>query len=168
MKPVSTGIAPASGVAYVVGVGVATEPVVALVERDVEAALQEVRGGQAGDTGADHGDALAARGLFVLVTGLTSRSRSAKDSVMAASLVLKSEMPPAARTMTLQRDRRSARGALHDRVSLRAPGSAPRRPGAAPSGRCGKPTWMRCARAPDSVAPARDGRTPTARRWRSG
>ena len=60
MKPVSIASSP-SAVGDPVRVGVAAEPGVGLVERDVGGARRDVRSGQSGDTGADDRDsALAA------------------------------------------------------------------------------------------------------------
>ena len=55
---VERGTPPVGG-GDVVGVRVPAEPAVGLVQRDVVVPLEQVRGGQAGDAGADHGRAAA-------------------------------------------------------------------------------------------------------------
>ena len=55
MNPLSIGSTRPSGVSDVVGVRVAAQPRLGLVERDVVLALQHVGRGEAGDAGADDG-----------------------------------------------------------------------------------------------------------------
>ena len=54
MKPLSIGSTPAVGRHDLVGVRVATEAVLGLVEGDVALALQDVGGGEPGDSRSDH------------------------------------------------------------------------------------------------------------------
>ena len=78
-EPAVDSVLPAIGVRDVVGVRVAAEPVLGLEEGDVVGAGEQVRRGQAGDPGADHGHGRppCVRGCAVLLGGGADGGRRA-------------------------------------------------------------------------------------------